>query len=240
MTMNVSQIFIDDDDSKQLSPYLQFATGTVKEVFPGSNYSLFGKEDLRELIKSHYDEEVLWAFDCLRPYSYKADLGRFCILNAIGGWYFDIGVKAVAPVEVGPRIKFLAFRDIQRFSFTSFACATTVLYSQPNNHALSIAIRQIVDNCKREYYGITPLCPTGPTLLGQALARHGGDTDYIFGDYLELTPTHEQKNRAFVLPDGTIMAWSKPAGGGDLTGLGAKGTNNYNQLWQQRKVYGKQ
>lgn len=235
--MQVSQIFITDDGSKELSPYLDYATGTVKSVFPDADYKLYGKEELRELIKDNYGEETLWAFDTLRPYSYKADLGRFCILNALGGWYFDIGVRAVAPVELGPRIKFLAFRDIQRFSYTTFACATTILYAQSNNHALSIAIRQIVDNCKRDYYGITPLCPTGPTLLGQSLARHGSDADYVFGDYLELTPAYEQKNRAFVLPDGTIMAWSKPAGGGDLTGLGASGTNNYNELWQQRRIY---
>jgi hypothetical protein len=75
-------------------------------------------------------------------------------------------------------------------------------------------------------------------ILGKALACNGSQSDFIYGDYLELTPTHGQKNRAFVLPDGTIMAWSKPAGGGDLTGLGAKGVNNYNELWQARKVYG--
>jgi mannosyltransferase OCH1-like enzyme len=235
--MQVSQIFLNDEDSLELSPYLQYATSTVKDCFPDADYKLYGREALRELIKSNYDDEVLWAFETLTPYSYKADLGRFCVLNAIGGWYFDIGVRAAAPVEFGDRIKLLAFRDIQRFSFTSFACATTVLYAQPNNHALAIAIRQIVENCKLEYYGITPLCPTGPTLLGQALARHGSDADYIFGDYLELTPAYEQKNCAFVLPNGTIMAWRKAAGGGDLTALGATGTNNYNELWQQRKVY---
>jgi mannosyltransferase OCH1-like enzyme len=235
--MQVSQIFITDDDSIELPPYLQYATGTVKEVFANCEYKLYSNSELRSLIAQYYDDEVVWAYDTLKPYSYKADLGRFCILNAIGGWYFDIGVRAVAPVEIGERIKFLAFRDIQRFSFTSFACATTVLYSRPNNHALAIAIRQIVENCKNKYYGITPLCPTGPTLLGQSLARHGSDADYVFGDYLELTPLHEQKNRAFVLPDGTIMAWSKPAGGGDLTALGAGKTNNYNELWANRSAY---
>lgn len=142
------------------------------------------------------------------------------------------------PVEIGDRIKFLAFRDIQRFSFTSWACATTVLYSQTANNALATAIDLIVQNCQEQYYGITPLCPTGPTLLGRALAMNGSDPDFIYGDYLELTPAHEQKNRAFVLPNGTIMAWSKPSGGGDLTGLGAKGVNNYNELWAQRKIYG--
>ena len=234
--MQVSQIFLSDNGA-ELSPFLGHATGTVRQAFPEVDHQIYTKESLRAFIEANYEEEVLWAYDCLKPYSYKADLGRFCLLSKLGGWYMDIAVRMVNPVEVGPRIKFLAFRDIQRFSYTSWACATTVLYSQPDNKALQIAIKAIVANCKEEYYGITPLCPTGPTLLGRALAAHGGQSDFVYGDYLELTPTHEQKNRAFVLPDGTIMAWSKPSGGGDLTGVGAKGVNNYNELWGAREVY---
>lgn len=235
--MEISQIFLSDTDT-ELSPFLQHATGTVKNAFPDANHTIYDKETLRNFIAENYDEHVLWAYDCLKPYSYKADLGRFCLLNKLGGWYMDIAVRVVNPVEIGPRIQFLAFRDIQRFSFTSWACATTVLYSRPNNDALQTAIEMIVANCTQHYYGITPLCPTGPTLLGKALACNGSQADFIYGDYLELTPTYEQKNRAFILPDGTIMAWSKPSGGGDLTGLGAKGVNNYNELWARRDVYG--
>lgn len=234
--MQVSQIFLSDNGA-ELSPFLGHATGTVRQAFPEADHQIYTKESLRAFIEANYEEEVLWAYDKLNAYSYKADLGRFCLLNKLGGWYMDIAVRMVNPVEVGPRIKFLAFRDIQRFSYTSWACATTVLYSQPDNEALQIAIKAIVANCKEEYYGITPLCPTGPTLLGRALAAHGGQADFVYGDYLELTPTHKQKNRAFVLPDGTIMAWSKPSVGGDLTGVGAKGVNNYNELWAARKVY---
>ena len=234
--MNVSQIFLSDSDA-ELSSFLKHATSTVQGAFPDADYQLYNKESLRCFIEENYEEEVLWAYDCLKPYSYKADLGRFCLLNKLGGWYLDIGVRMVNLVEVGERINFLAFRDIQRFSFTSWACATTVLYSKPDNTALQFAIEMIVNNCKNKYYGITPLCPTGPSLLGAALAANGGETNFVYGDYLELTPTHEQKNRAFVLPDGTIMAWSKPSGGGDLTGIGAKGVNNYNELWAARAVY---
>lgn len=234
--MNISQIFL-SDAGNELSPFLKYATGTVKAAFPDANHTIYTKETLRQFIADNYDPDVLWAYDCLKPYSYKADLGRFCLLNKIGGWYMDIAVRVVNPVEIGPQIKMLAFRDIQRFSFTSWACATTVLYSQTENPALVTAINLIVKNCHEKYYGITPLCPTGPTLLGQALAMNGSQSDFVYGDYLELTPTHEQKNRAFVLPDGTIMAWSKPSGGGDLTGVGAKGVNNYNELWAQRDVY---
>jgi len=234
--MEISQIYL-SDESDELSPFLQHATGTVKNAFPDANHTIYTKETLRQFIADNYEERILHAYDQLRPYSYKADLGRFCLLNKLGGWYMDIAVRAVNPVEVGPRIKFLAFRDIQRFSYTSWACATTVLYSQPDNTAMQIAIDMIATNCTEKYYGITPLCPTGPTLLGKALAVNGSQSDFIYGDYLELTPTHEQKNRAFVLPDGTIMAWSKPSGGGDLSGLGAKGVNNYNEMWAAKQIY---
>lgn len=234
--MEISQIYL-SDESDELSPFLQHATGTVKGAFAGANHTIYTKETLRQFIADNYEEHILWAYDQLRPYSYKADLGRFCLLNKLGGWYMDIAVRVVNPVEVGPRIKMLAFRDIQRFSYTSWACATTILYSRPNNEALQTAIEMITANCVEQYYGITPLCPTGPTLLGKALAANGSQSDFVYGDYLELTPTHEQKNRAFVLPDGTILAWSKPSGGGDLTGVGAKGVNNYNELWANRSVY---
>ena len=235
--MEISQIFLSDNQDAQLSPFLEMTTGTVKTAFPKANHTIYTNETLRQFIVDNYDSAVVWAYDSLVPYSYKADLGRFCLLNILGGWYLDIAVTMFNPVELGDRIDFLAFRDIQRFSFTSWACATTVLYSKPDNIALQTAIEMIVDNCREQYYGVTPLCPTGPTLLGAALAANGGNASHVFGDYLELTPTHQQKNRAFVLPDGTIMAWSKPSGGGDLTQLGAKGTNNYNDLWSARKAY---
>jgi mannosyltransferase OCH1-like enzyme len=235
--MEISQIFLSDDKDAQLSPFLEMATGSVKAAFPEANHTIYNNETLRQFIDDNYAAAVVRAYDSLVPYSYKADLGRFCLLNALGGWYFDIAVRVVNPVDVSERIEFLAFRDIQRFSYTSWACATTVLYSRPGNVVLETAIDMIVDNCEEQYYGITPLCPTGPALLGAALASNGGSLNHVFGDYLELTPTHEQKNRAFVLPNGTIMAWSKPSGGGDLTQLGAKGTNNYNELWQERKIY---
>jgi hypothetical protein len=235
--MEISQIFLSDDQDGQLSPFLEMTTGTVKTAFPEANHTIYTNETLRQFIVDNYDSAVVWAYDSLCPYAYKADLGRYCLLNVLGGWYVDIGVKLNSGVDIGERIEMLAFRDIQRFSFTSWACSIGILYSKPDNVVFQTAIDMIVENCRDQYYGITPLCPTGPTLLGAALAANGGNVNDVFGDYLELTPTHEQKNRAFVLPNGTIMGWGKPSDGGDLSALGAKGTNNYNRLWADRKVY---
>jgi mannosyltransferase OCH1-like enzyme len=235
--MQVSQIFLTTDPAEELSPFLKYATSTIDVHFPNVDHKIYTNESLRQFIADAYGGEVLWAYDKLKPFSYKADLGRFALLNYFGGWYFDIAIRCINAVDVGDRIEFLAFRDIQKFSFTAHACATTVLYSKPNNKSLQTAIEYIIRNCKEGYYGITPLCPTGPTLLGEALAANRGNANYVFGDYLELTPTHQHQNRAFVLPDGTILAWSKPSGGGDLTGVGAKAVNNYNELWAARDIY---
>jgi hypothetical protein len=235
---HVSQIFITNPGCGGMSPFLQHATNTVKQCFPASKHVIYDGGTLRDFIVAHYDKDVVWAYDKLRPYSYKADLGRLCLLDTLGGWYFDISIRCVNTVNVSEEIAFLAFRDIQRYSYSScWACSTAVMYSKPDNKALQIAIEMIVRNCREAYYGINSLCVTGPVLFGEALAASRAQSDFVFGDYLELTPNHHHKNRAFVLPDGTILAWGKPADGGDLVALGATGVNNYNVLWEERKVF---
>jgi mannosyltransferase OCH1-like enzyme len=235
--MQVSQIFLTDDGGKDVPEALLALNQTVKNGFASANYQRFNNETLRTFVKEKFDSSVLKAYDSLRSYSNKADLGRFCLLYAIGGWYFDMGIRLNTPIELGERIEMLAFREIQKFTGTCWACMTAVLFSKPGNPALMYAIEQIVKNVNNQYYGITPLSPTATPVLGQALAKHGEQANYVYGDFLQLTPTHEKQNTAFVLPDGTILAWGKTAGGGDLSAFGAKGVNNYNDLWNERRLY---
>lgn len=235
--MQVSQIYLTDSTSKELPPFLEFATGTIKQAFPDLAHTIYDAETLRDFIVKHYDKDIVWAYDKLRPYAYKADLGRYCILYAIGGWYFDISIRCTQSLTLDPNLDLLAFRDIQRHSLTCWACSNAVLYVKPGNDVLQIAINSILQNCKEEYYGLTPLCPTGPTLFGSALAAGRARATFIYGDHLELTTQHEQKNAAFILPNGSIFAWGKPCNGGDLTAIGGEGVNNYNTLWSAREVY---
>jgi mannosyltransferase OCH1-like enzyme len=235
--MQVSQIFLTDHGGNEVPPALSQLNEVIKAGFPAANYQRFNNESLRAFIEENFDKEVVRAYDSLRSYSNKADLGRYCLLYATGGWYFDMGIRLNTPVELGERIEMLAFREIQKFTGTCWACMTAVLFSKPGNPALMYAIEQIVKNVNNQYYGITPLSPTATPVLGQALAKHGEQANYVYGDFLQLTPTHEKQNTAFVLPDGTILAWGKTANGGDLSAFGAKGVNNYNNLWNERSLY---
>ena len=234
--MQVSQIYI-SDGGERLSPYLTQCVDRVKALYSNMKHVLYGKEALREFLVTKFDSEVVGAFDKLNPYAYKSDLGRYCLLYEFGGWYFDISVLPLTSVTLQSSVETLAFRDIQMYSGTCWACSIGVLFAQPKRPVFETAIRKVVENCRTQYYGITALCPTGPSLLGQAFALHGSNPNCIFGDLQVLTPLHATRNMAFVLPDGMMLALRKPSEGGDLVSLGATGTNNYNDFYNSRTVY---
>jgi hypothetical protein len=239
VAMQISQIFLTDGNSDQLPAFIRLAVATVKKAFRNHEHVMYDKHSLRNFIESNYDAEVLRAYDSLVPYAYKADLGRLCILLKIGGWYFDLPVRVVMQGDVKNDIELIAFRDPSPYSKTSWCCSNAVLYSRPNNQAIEIAIHEILNNCRNKYYGNSPLDPTGPNLFGKSLAMHGPDPKHVYGDVIDLTPHKKNKNRAFVLPEGDIVAWAKPRhlGGGGLAKLGVEGTNNYVEIWNSRQAY---
>ena len=234
--MQVSQIYITDGNQGP-PPFIQGCMDTVKSLFHEFDHVVYDLERARSFLSQHFGPEVLHAFDQLNPYSYKADMLRYSLLYAEGGWYFDSAVRPLQRVTVPDTIETIAFKDMPIISQTSWTCASAVLYAKPKRPVYATAIEMIVDNVKNKYYGTNALSPTGPSVLGKAFALHGENPNAVFGDYIYLTPLHSQRNSAFVLPDGLILAFGKPAGGGDLTQLGSSGTNNYNHYYQTRTVY---
>lgn len=234
--MQISQIYLSDGDN-ELPPYIKGCIEAAQDLFPHFQHVLYNLGLAREFLVKNFGNEVLNAFDGLNPYAYKADLLRYCLLHAEGGWYFDIAVRPLLPIEVPSDIETIAFKDMPIISQTTWSCANTVLYAQPKSPVYENAVKLVLENCKNNYYGINSLCPTGPVLLGKAFALQGESSRRVFGDFIQLTPLHNNKNPAFVLPDGLIFAFGKPMGGGDLSGVGTKGTNNYNDFYQSRTVY---
>lgn len=234
--MQVSQIFL-SDVADDLSPYLNRCVEGIKRLHPTFSHTLYNNQTLREFIVTNFDDAVVAAYDKLIPYSYKSDLGRYCLLYKLGGWYFDISVSVLSQVEISDGIEFIVYRDIQNNSRSSWAVNGGVIFSKPNNPIFKTAIDTVVKHCLDEYYGITPLCPTGPTVLGHAIAMHGVNPNAVIGDLQILTPIRKKRNVAFVLPGGTIHGFAKPSSGGDLKSLGTRGTNNYNELYFSRNVY---
>jgi len=238
--VNTTQIFLSTlpkEKRGDLPWQIQDAMESVLDWYNDTDYTVYDNEAVEKFLDTHFDSEVRAAYDNLNPLAYKADLARYCILYIKGGWYLDAGITAIGRME--PNVDLFAFRSMNRYSLTSWACDNGMIYSKAKNPALERAIELVVSNVSNKYYGKTPLCPTGPSLWGRAIAESvsKGNESMMFGDCDELTPNHSIKNKAFIAPGGQILAECKPTHGGDLTGMGAKDTNNYNIFWHRRQVY---
>mgnify|MGYP001311241984 CR=1 FL=1 len=245
MPIRVSQIFISDKDEK-LSSFLKFTSNSITKEFINCKHKIYNNDEIREFIKINYSSEVLWAYDKLRPYSYKSDLGRFCLLYKLGGWYFDIGIQCVKGIDVANEVDMICFRDEQRHSKTSWAASGGIIWSKAKNNILLAAIEGIIINCKQNWYGRTPLCPTGPALYGEAIVKHNRDKNIIFGDLIRPMIPFTRRNfpylkhifkSKFILPNYKTIGIVKPSKGGDLKSLGVIGGNNYNYYWHNKSVY---
>ena len=236
MDTNIIQIFISSEEN-DISLSLLNNSQRLINLYPNYTYKLFDNNAIIKFLIQNFDSEILKTYESLIPFSYKSDFARYCLLYKLGGWYFDIGLKVTKPITINKNTNLVFFRDINLYSHTSWACAGGIIFAKQGNKIIKKAIQLVVENAKNNYYGLTPLCPTGPSLWGKAIATLGIDENVIIGDFIELTPNHERKNKAMVLSDGTIVAFNKEAEGGDLKALGCKGTNNYNQYWNEKNIY---
>ncbi|WP_420909638.1 glycosyltransferase family 32 protein [Kaistia nematophila] len=216
----------------------------LKQLYPHSPYRLWCHDSLRTDLDA-LGGDVVSTFDKLRPFAYKADLARLCLLYIYGGLYSDLSLfflNAFAPPEWA---EFSAFQDAPQSGQHWTSTANGILWSIPGRTELELAITAIMANCSLEYYGSSSLHPTGPALLGKAmikaLANDSGDRtreSQWIGKARLLTPGSRTGNLAFFDPHDNLVAVSRKKGGTSLSELGIEGGNDYNTLWNRRTVYG--
>jgi mannosyltransferase OCH1-like enzyme len=200
-----------------------------------SEYRLWTSADIEDFIRDHFDRSVLDAYLTVSPFAYRADLARYCIVAHFGGWYVDYAIRRLELPDLIDNVDLIAFRDRQEHSGTSWALSNGFFYAREGLPALATAVELTVANIQARHYGITPLSPTGPSVFGQAVAIHGERTETSLGAFTDLTPEQDRENIAFVGGDGWIWAFAKDEESGMVD---VPGTNNYNELWKRRCVYG--
>lgn len=246
MTKNSFQIFINDSQEELPAP-LKETSNTFRNAFSDHSYTLYNKEMIIELISKEFGKEVLNAFNKLKPYAYKSDLARYCISYLFGGWYADISIRfSTKLLTIKYNFEFLGFIDRGGGHGTPnrlhYPIQNSFFYVEKNNQIMSKAIDLVLENCLKEYYGVSAICPSGPGVLGRAFAIYGQKENHVLGYFMPLTPSHKKLNRSYVLPDGTILAqhktaWFPNAKGGDFSAFGIKGTNNYLKMYNDKNIY---
>jgi mannosyltransferase OCH1-like enzyme len=203
----------------------------IKKQVGQENYRLWDFESCRDFLKAYYPNAIIRAFDDLKPFAYKSDLARLCIINYFGGIYADVSVNRLKIFSTKGR-EMVIFRD-GNSDRTSWKVGNSFFYSKPNNLILNEAIEQIISNARNKYYGHDPHFPTGPSVFGRAVSKYGMELDLLVGQYWWF----KYRKNKYVLPGNQVVARHKRGGSfkGGVSGI--LGGNNYNEMWAARTVY---
>ena len=254
--MKIHQILINDTNKlpDELPEYHNICYKQIKNLYPNAEYHLYSGEEIEEIIKNNFDDDVLIAYKKLRPYSYKGDLARFCLLYLYGGLYIDLNSYFINTIPDLDKLEFFAFRDKPKASKQYWAVHTGIMHSLTKSKVLESAINLIIKNCKEEYYGIDTIDVSATPVLGQAITLSlphlgiatNGQLDFFTSKSFNKKMQNKIKNlgyknkilEGFILDrNDKLIAIKKPAGPGDISSLGFKGTNNYTQMWKDEEVY---
>ena len=244
---HVFQILILSDGKipEKLPDFIEKNKIKIEEMYSNSTYKIWSGDEVRQVISENFSNDVLEAYDCLKPFAYKADLARYVLLYLYGGLYIDIGISLKKKWNIPQQYEVAACRDLPFVTPTWIAIQNGLLWARPKRKEFLNAINYIVLNCKNKYYGINPLYPTGPVLLGRAFIssflekKLGYECfDQYVGECRPITPDNDVKNLTYVSKSGDVIAFRKKKIPGDISHLGIKNGNNYNFMWQSKTVYG--
>ena len=79
-------VLVDDGKIPTFPDGMKKALETWYRMNPGYKVKLYSGDDCVNYIKEHFDDDVLEAYNTLKPYSYKCDLMRHLIMYQEGGW----------------------------------------------------------------------------------------------------------------------------------------------------------
>jgi len=211
--------------TKNLPPLMRNAVKSLQLQNPRFHYQLFDDNDCREFIKNNYASDVLHAFDTLNPGAYKADLFRYCVLYKLGGIYLDI--KYIHANNF--KLYYLLEKEHWVLDADNRGVYNALMVCKPGNRVLIMAIRKIVDNVKKKFYGNSSLEPTGPKLLFKFFSmeeKKNFDMRHVFTN---------SANGRFILFNNYIVF--KTYRGYLNEQKANQKVDHYSILWKNREIY---
>lgn len=239
------QILISDSsiDQDHLPKNLTENIASLKSCYPDTPYTLWTLPKIKEFLVKNFDPAILECFNLLKPFAYKADLARLCIIYHYGGLYADIGLRFLNPITPPKGFGIAAFQDTP--NGTPFWCAVSnaIIWCNPKRLDIKIAIDLIVANCKEKYYGENSLYPTGPVVFGAAISKGMSKCkytnlkaeEYYIGNIYSFFPFTSKWSIIFIDPHQNIIAIRQKS----ISSLTEKTlkTNHYGKLWASKEIY---
>ena len=165
-----------------LPPKMKQNYMNLRKKNPEFKFHLYDDTQCGAFLRAYFPFAVE-AFDKLIPGAYKADLWRLCVLYQFGGIYMDIKLECLG------NFKLYSLVDKEHFVIDrpnhSPHIYNAFMVCKPNNPFLLEAIEQIIKNVKSNYYGESPLSPTGPEMLGRIALNYSLNLDMHHSRHLD-------------------------------------------------------
>lgn len=226
MSKIIHQIWL--SDKTKVPEHIKKNIKTLPKLYSGYQYNLYNNEKIVNFLKNNFSNDVLLAYDKCKPYSFKSDLARFCLLYVYGGYYFDVSICPNFKFESAYDAFALKGESVEIDGIIHENLDNGVMYfKNPKSSFLKAAIDTAIDNILHHRYGKHSLDVTGPMML------HRLDHSSI-----HLYPCSRVDGRKVVCIED--KEWFQyPNGFSNLQDEQNKnyGTNNYADMWFKKDVF---
>lgn len=156
-----------------LPDHMRNAVNKLKMQNPEFTHYLYDDNMCREFIKNNFANDILYAYDKLKPGAYKADLWRYCVLYIYGGIYLDIKYNCINNfklINLTDREYWVRDRNKDTGEHGIYQA---LLICLPNNEILIKSIYKIVENVKNNFYGEKggAIMVAGPLLMSKFFSQ---------------------------------------------------------------------
>lgn len=241
----IHKVYINHDGTLNLQSqpdYIQEAHATWKTLNPDYEIKYYSRNDCEDYLRAHFPEEYLKTFRSLKPYSYKCDFFRYCVVYREGGVYTDWKMVCLKPLNeyIDDTSTFVGAWDYSLPDLLNGFYA-----SSSKNELLKFAIDICIENTKSKNYNLKDwLYPTGPGCFGAALSlymkRYNVDTKTIFYKDFNFSKNNENikigihnNNHIWILGERVMMIKCGKCNKSQNWNEG----NNYAEMWINRDVY---
>ena len=221
-----------------LPPKMQEVMDNNKLLNPEFTFHIYDDNRCREFIQTHFETDIVYAFDKLIPGAYKADLWRLCVLFIEGGIYLDIKFKCINGFTFSEVIdKEYLTLDIPSLSWTNtmHGIYNGFMVCKRRNPFLWKCICKIVDNVEKEEYGKSCLFPTGPGLLGDIYFENENEDAFIQKLSLEFDCVFSTNIKNIILRNTAILEIYPEY----RTEQKQENKLYYSVLWNKHRIYEK-
>jgi mannosyltransferase OCH1-like enzyme len=237
----IHQIWISDNDApppESVSKKIH----NLKLMYSDCEYHMYNQSSLLDFIKENFDPTVAQAFVKIKPYAFKADLGRYCLLYMHGGYYFDAAICPQFRYEHNDYAFILQGESPTIDSKLCHALDNGIMYfDKPFDPFLKSAIEKTVENILGENYGRNPTDVTGPLMLYNL--DHSRIKKFPCSVVEGKKVTCIDEKIWFEYQHGFSAAPAKKSefwvNNPKISEAEAKGTNSYSKMWLDKNIFKK-